>query len=834
MLSKTTLQKFTKNTKKIIANAFETAGNSKDREVGAIHLLIGIWQEKGTLGTALLQLHNFQNKNTSKLISSYSKEHIKEETPRRHPVLSLEAKKILKKAAVIASQYSHKYIGTEHILYSIIDSKNEKVESILQSAKIDKKQIKKTLHDIFKDTSVFPDPMSVFGITSPMAEDNKRLQKSILSYFCVNLTQLAVEKKIEPIIGRVKEIERLIYILNRKNKNNPILIGEPGVGKTAIIQGLAIKIAKGEVPETLKNKQILSLDLGLVMAGAMMRGDLEARLKDIIEEIKQIKDIILFIDEIHNIVGAGGANGAMDTANILKPSLSQGKIQCVGATTFDEYRRFIEKDRALERRFQPVIIKEINQNQAIEVITGLRPIYEQYHNLKISNGAVSAAVSLSSRYINDRYLPDKAIDVIDETAARVRSINKYALSPTQKQVEIIKNQLKTIEFKKQELVVSENYQEALNYKQQQEKLTNRLSQLKMEHAPNDHSIEIVEKHIRETIAVMTGIPLDEVRGLNNIKKLEKKLAGQIIGQTHAIKIIGGFIKRANAGIANPNRPWGSFLFLGPTGVGKTELAKKLAEELFGSKESFIKLDMSEFMEKHNVSRLVGAPPGYIGYEEGGKLTERVRRNPYSLILFDEIEKAHPDVFNILLQILEDGTLTDARGTQVNFKNTLIIMTSNIGTSEFSKEASKLGFDTARSDKKRGALDKKYEEIKNKTLQELKNHMRPELINRIDQTLVFKPLGKKEIEKIIDLELKKLAKRLEDIKMTIDESAKKILKEKSFNPREGARLVRRQIQTLIEEPIADVILDNDPTETDSPIKQIDIKTKNGKISVEAKT
>lgn len=821
MLSKNILQRCTGNTKRIIENAFKIASTLKENEVKAEHLLIGIWQEKGSLGMALLQLYNFQNKSTSKLITGYLENSSarSRSASSQHIQLSETAKKILKKAAVVASQYSHKYIGTEHILYSILDSRDEKVDHIFHHAKIDKKQMKKSLQEILRDTSLFPDPMSVFSVTSTKGQESKKLQKSFLSHFCTNLTQLANQGKIEPIIGREEEIDRVIHIINRKTKNNPILIGEPGVGKTAIIQGLALKIAKGEAPESLKNTQILSLDLSAVVAGTMLRGDLEARIKEIIEETKQIKNLILFIDEIHNLVGAGSATGTMDTANILKPSLSQGEIQCIGATTLDEYRRFIEKDRALERRFQPVIVKEISPEQTIKVIKGLRPTYEQYHNIKITDESIKAAVHLSGRYINDRYLPDKAIDVIDETASRLRS-TKYIPDPAQRRIHLLKNKLTELESAKAQLVLKEDYQSAITFKEKQEKLIGQLSILQVKRPQTIRSLQISEKDIRETIATMTGVPIDEVRDINNIKRLEKIFTTKIIGQDHAIKTVCGFIKRANAGITSPDRPWGSFLFLGPTGVGKTEFAKVLAEELFGVKEAFIKLDMSEFMEKHNVARLVGSPPGYVGYEEGGKLTERIRRNPYSLILLDEIEKAHPDVFNLLLQILEDGVLTDARGTQVNFRNTIIIMTSNIGTEAFSREASKLGF-TAPELEKNPKLEKRYEAIKENALQELKSHMRPELLNRIDQILVFKPLGLNEIEKITSSELKKLTARLKHVRLTITQDAKKIIVEKSFNIREGARLVRRQIQELIEEPIADSILESHP-------KHVEVKTRNGKI------
>lgn len=827
MLSKTILQKFTENTKKTIENAFKIAASLQESEVKSEHLLIGIWQERGSLGMALLQLYNFQNKNTTKIISSYGRKKAKDKE-KIATSLSLEVKKILKKAAVLASQHSHKYIGTEHILYSILDCKDEKIDTILESAKIDKKHLKKTLLDVFKDASNFPDPIATFGVASPKNQENKRIQKSILSYFCTNLTQLAMQNKIEPVIGRKQEIERVIHILNRKNKNNPILIGEPGVGKTAIIQGLALKIAKGEIPDSLKNKQVLSLDLNSVVAGTMLRGDLEARLKEIIEEVKEIKEVILFIDEIHNIVGAGSASGTMDAANILKPALSQSEIQCIGATTLDEYRRHIEKDRALERRFQPLVVKEITQDQAIKVIEGLKPIYEKYHNLKISEEALHAAVTLSSRYINDRYLPDKALDVIDETAARTRSTTSSP-SALQKQIDALKNHLHAIEIEKEKSIIHEDYQNALHFKNRQVKIVEELVLLESQDKPNTQVIEITERDVTQTIATMTGVPVDEVFTSRNIKLLESRLKSLVVGQDEAIKTVCGFVKRANAGISNPNRPWGSFLFLGPTGVGKTELARKLAEELFGSKESFIKIDMSEFMEKHNVSRLIGSPPGYVGFEEGGKLTEKIKRNPYSLVLFDEIEKANPDVFNILLQILEDGVLTDGRGNQINFKNTLIIMTSNIGTHEFSQVASKLGFQIPESGtpqmKKQEQLDKRYEEIKAKALNELSHHMKPELINRIDRVLVFRPLGMREITKIIGLEIKKLTNRLKNIKIQIDSRAIKILAEKSYNPREGARAIRRQIQTLIEEPIADLIL-----ESRSGMKEIIVKSKNGNIVV----
>lgn len=842
MLPKLISQKFTVNTRHALENAFVMAHKLKAREIMAEHLFLGIWQERGSLGMALLQLHEFKLKKSPPSINLNPQQSHLQKTKRINMdiPLSEQVKKILKKAALIANRHFHKYIGTEHILYSVLDTKNEEVDKILKNANVSKKQIKKSLLGILKNTGIFPDPINIFRTMpkEPGQQNQKRLQKSILSYFCANLTELARENKLDPVIGRDHEIERLIHIISRKGKNSPILIGEPGVGKTAIVHGLATKIAKGEVPENLKNKQILSLDLSLVMAGTMLRGDLEAKLKDIIEETKEIGNIVLFIDEIHNIISAGNAAGSMDAANILKPALSQNEIQCIGATTLDEYRRTIERDRALERRLQPILVKELSAEHTVKILTELKPAYEHYHRVKISDESIKSAVQLSEQYLTQRYLPDKAIDIIDETSARVRSKTK-SQTVFSKKIEALKNRLQKIMKEKEVSILKEDYQNAIGLQNKEEEITRRLMNYeeKLKQQQNVPTLEIFEKDVQETITNITGIPLAQLKtGQVNVNKLEKIINKKIVGQKEAITEVCGFIKRARAGLASPKRPLGSFLFLGPSGVGKTEFAKVLAKELFGNKESFVRLDMSEFMEKHNVSRLIGAPPGYIGYEEGGKLTEHIKKVPYSLILLDEIEKAHPDVFNILLQILDDGILTDARGTEVNFKNTIIIMTSNIGTGDFSQEAYKLGFTVNKkvNCKKESMLEKRYREIQSKALTDLKSYMKPELINRIGRILVFKPLNIKDIEKIIDLEISDLESRLrnQNIKIITNPEARKKLAEKSFNPREGARLVRRQVQKMIEDPIASIILRSKESDNDDSkkITHIEIIYKNNGLTL----
>ena len=643
-------------------------------------------------------------------------------------------------------------------------------------------------------------------------------KQSALEAFCVNMNDEMEERKADPVIGREKEIAKVMNILSRKSKSNPILVGEPGVGKTAIVQGLARKINEGDVPSNLSGKKILSLDLGLLIAGTVFRGEFESRLKDVIAEAQADKSVLLFIDEIHTIIGAGntGGGGSLDAANILKPPLSRGEITCIGATTLDEYRKHFKKDAALERRFQMVLAEEPTVEEAKRILSGLKSYYEKHHNLNITKEAIEAAVDMSQRFINDRFLPDKALDVLDEAAAMVRSRNgnkNYF-----KEIKALRNREQCLSEEKEMKVEDEDYEGALEVKARQDVIAKEIKKFcDMQEKENKTKIEVpvTEREIGEVIEQVTGVPVNELLEEERAKMqdLEKELKKKIIGQGEAIESIARAIRRSRSGIAEGNRPIGVFMFLGPTGVGKTELVKVLAETIYKDKKSLIKVDMSEFMERHNVSRLVGAPAGYVGFEEGGKLTEEVRLHPYSIVLFDEIEKAHPDVFNIMLQIFEDGELTDAAGRKVDFRNAIIVMTSNLGTEELTQEAG-IGFIL---DEKKSEEGKKedarlhYIETKENVLDGLKEEFRPEFLNRIDKVLVFNPLGKNDIEAILKIKVEELRKRLlqrKNIKLSIGKEVPDFIAEKSFDANEGARLIRRNLQEMIEDPISEKIMKNE--------------------------
>jgi ATP-dependent Clp protease ATP-binding subunit ClpC len=651
-----------------------------------------------------------------------------------------------------------------------------------------------------------------------MGKTDKNSKTPVLDGFATDMTKLARDDRLDPVIGREKEISRVISILNRRTKNNPVLIGEPGVGKTAIIEGLAQKISEEVVPELLLNKKIMMLDLASVIAGTKYRGEFEERLKKIIDELKINDDIILFIDELHTIVGAGAAEGAIDAANIFKPSLSRGEIQVIGATTLNEYRKYIEKDSALERRFQPVIVPEPSIEETVQVLKGIRSKYEQYHHIKITDAAIEAAAKLSKRYISDRFLPDKAIDLIDEAS----SLLKVKKGVINKDLKNLERNIKEIRSQKEEKVLAQKYAEAAELKQKEDLLEIELEKMRKKEGKTSNGLAIDEESVAEVIANMTGIPVTRLieKEQTNLLAIEKNLTKRVVGQDEAIKEIASAIRRSRTGISDERRPIGSFIFLGPTGVGKTELAKSLAEQMFGEEDTLIKIDMSEFMEKHNVSRLVGAPAGYIGYEEGGQLTEIVRRKPYAVVLFDEIEKAHPDVFNMLLQILEDGYLTDAKGLKVDFRNTIIIMTSNIGASDF-YQTKEIGFTETTGKKK---IEKIHKEIEEKVSAGIKKQFKPEFLNRVDKIIVFHPLGKPEVKKIVNLQLNRVTRRLSDqkIKLTVTEQAKGFLVEKGYDIENGARPLRRTIQNMIEDPLANGILAGDFKKNDhvSVIKEGD--------------
>ncbi len=665
------------------------------------------------------------------------------------------------------------------------------------------------LHNILRRFGL--DYEKVLQKVKEMQDSGELGEESALAKYTVDLTKLAKEGKLMPVIGREKELQRVIEILSRKTKNNPVLVGDPGVGKTAIVEGLAQKIVKGEVPDELKGKRVLMLDMGRLLAGSKFRGEFEERLKAVIDEIKKLGDkVILFIDELHTIVGAGAAEGAMDAANLLKPALARGELRAIGATTVEEYRKYIEKDKALARRFQPVYVEEPTVEETIEILKGLRPVYEEHHKVKITDDAIEAAAKLSARYITDRFLPDKAIDLIDEAASKVR-LSRQFKDP---RVAAMEKEIEELEEEIDDLTIKGQYKEAAEKKQKLLKVRKEYEDLKKELGVKESDV-VDEEAIAKVVESWTGIPASKMVQSEREKllKLEELIHQRIVDQEEAVRVVADVVRKARAGIKDPKRPIGTFLFLGPTGVGKTELAKALAEVLFGSEDAMIRIDMSEYMEKHSVSRLIGAPPGYVGYEEGGQLTEAVRRRPYSVILLDEVEKAHPEVFNVLLQVFDDGRLTDGKGNTVDFRNTLIIMTSNIAS------------DTILRNLERG---KDFEEIEQLVREELKRYFRPEFINRIDSVVIFKPLKKEHVKQIVDLMIKRLEERLKDkrLKLQISDKAKEYLANKGYDPAFGARPLRRVIEKEVETPLATKLIAGEIEEGDTVL----IDVEDGKIVI----
>ncbi|HEX9502772.1 MAG TPA: ATP-dependent Clp protease ATP-binding subunit [Patescibacteria group bacterium] len=778
--------------------------------IGTEHLLYGIVEEKASFASEIL-LKNRVSPETIK--QEIIRMNLNNTSDKWQPKLSSNLREVIEKAAIIASRYQYQFIGTEHFLYGITDMDNDEAKSILLGLKVSVLELRKNLLSIFENVSRFPDLLNVDEQPELPTTSEKNSKTPALDYFTTDLSKKAMKGKIDPVIGRKNEIERLISILNRRTKNNPVLIGEPGVGKTAIVEGLALAIAKQEVPDTLIDKKILTLDMALVVAGSMFRGEFEQRLKQVIDEVKDNAHIILFIDELHTIVGAGATTGSLDAANILKPALARGEIRVIGATTLAEYKKHIEHDAALERRFQPILVEEPSMEESVEILMGLRDNYEKHHNVVITDDAIKAAVDLSTRYLTDRFLPDKALDLIDETAASTKMINTKTRNI--RVVKKIEAELKRLEEEKTKAVMLQDFTTALHLKSQEDKLKKqRQEYLKTLNRKGATNIEITSEDIGRTVSNITKIPLTKLLKSESKKLigLEKVLQARIVGQDEATKVISSAIRRSRAGITSPSRPIASFLFLGPTGVGKTETAKALAEEVFENKDALIRVDMSEFMERHNVARLIGAPAGYVGYEEGGRLTEEIRKKPYAVILFDEIEKAHPDVFNILLQIMEEGQLTDASGKRVNFRNTVIIMTSNIGMSDLTRASASIGFANDRAseivDDIRKKADADYDRVKENVLGSLRQAMRPELLNRIDKIVVFRPLGMEEIKKIVNLELNYLMDRIlkqQNITLTFDKDVVKFLAEKSYDPAQGARLIRRKVQELIEDPLAEKLI-----------------------------
>jgi ATP-dependent Clp protease ATP-binding subunit ClpC len=790
--------KFTQRAAQALNFSKECSNALGHNYIGTEHILWGLVKEGGGIAAnVLLSSGVTDSKVMEKIITIIGKGDgnapIAGYTPR--------TKRVLELSYAETRRMGQNFIGTEHIMLGLLREGESIAIRILMELGVDINNLYDNLITMLQE-----DTPAAVAASKPKAED---LQTPTLDQFGRDLTVMAREGKVDPIVGRDKEIERIIQILSRRTKNNPCLIGEPGVGKTAIAEGLAQKIVEGNIPETLKGKRVVALDLSSMVAGAKYRGEFEERLKKSIGEIKSAGNVILFIDEMHTIVGAGAAEGAIDASNILKPLLARGEIQVVGATTLDEYRKHIEKDAALERRFQPIQIEEPTQEEAIDILKGIRDKYEAHHNVKITDEAIDAAVKLSSRYITDRYLPDKAIDLIDEASSKVR-LKSFTAPPDLKELE---NKIEQIHKMKEDAIVNQEFEKAASLRDQENELKEEMKSRKekWEMENQSHTQMVMEKEIAEVVGNWTGIPVSRLaqEETERLKNLEEVLHQRVIGQEEAVSAISKAIRRGRVGLKDPKRPVGSFIFLGPTGVGKTELSKALAESLFGDESHMVRIDMSEYMEKHTVSRLIGSPPGYVGYDEGGQLTEKVRRKPYSVVLFDEIEKAHPDVFNILLQILEDGRLTDSTGRLVDFRNTVIIMTSNVGARNI-VEPKRLGFVAAIEDAARD-----YEEMKKNVMDELKKTFRPEFINRVDELIVFHPLTQENINDIAALMLKEVSSRLKnmDITLTADKGVKEYLANKGYDKAFGARPLRRTIQNLVEDKLAEEMLDGNIKEGD---------------------
>ena len=791
--------KFTNRAKKAIELANELAIELGHSYIGTEHILYGLVKEGNGVASKVLENQSI----TPDIIIDKIVELVGNESPIEETLgFTPRTKRVVENAFIEARKLGYNYIGTEHLLIGILREGDSIAARILLELNTN---IPKLYNEIVRVINEGED----FAGEDKNGKNEKRNgsynSTPTLNQFGEDLTKKAEEGKLDPVIGRKEEIERVIQILSRRTKNNPCLIGEPGVGKTAAVEGLAQKIAIGDVPEILKDKRVVTMDISGMVAGSKYRGDFEERIKKALNEVKKAGDIILFIDEIHTIVGAGAAEGAIDAANILKPLLARGEIQLIGATTLNEYRKYIEKDSALERRFSPVTVSEPSKKDTIKILKGIRDKYEAHHGVKITDEAIEAAVNMSTRYINDRFLPDKAIDLIDEAASRAK-LKSYTEPEILKKLE---EEIEEVEKDKEEAVRIQKFEKAATLRDKQKQLKEQYEkeQKKWKNKNNKSIIDIAEENIAEVIASWTGIPAKKITEDENIrlKNLEKNLHERVIGQNEAVEAVAKAIRRGRVGLKDPNRPIGSFLFLGPTGVGKTELSKALAESLFGDENAMIRVDMSEYMEPHSVSKLIGSPPGYVGFDEGGQLTEKIRRKPYSVILFDEIEKAHPDVMNMLLQILEDGRLTDSQGRTVNFKNTVIIMTSNIGA-RLITDKKMLGFSNATSNEE--SSNKEYEETKKEVMEALKRELRPEFINRIDEIIVFHKLTDTEISQIIDIMLNEVVKRLENqnIKIELEPEVKELIASKGIDKNFGARPLRRTIQNVLEDKLAGEILD----------------------------
>ncbi|WP_278457028.1 ATP-dependent Clp protease ATP-binding subunit [Veillonella parvula] len=797
------MQRFTDDAQRVLSLAQEAALELGHDYVGTEHVLIGLTKVKNGVAAKALEELGLVTEDIFEAVE----EHVGRGNKKATSIyMTPRVKHVLELAIQVANHMNHNYVGTEHILLGLLSDGSGVAVAILRAMNIRSNDVVEAIRSILGSNK---------GSNNGGQEGiNSNNDLGELSDFATDLNESAKQGKIDPVIGRDTEIQRVIQILSRRTKNNPVLIGEPGVGKTAIAEGLAQRIVTGNVPEILRNKRIISLSIGSMLAGAKYRGEFEERLKKAIDEVQQHDDMIIFIDEIHTLVGAGATEGAMDAANILKPALARGEFQVIGATTLDEYKKHIEKDAALERRFQPVQVGEPNEEDALEILKGLRDRYEAFHKAKITDEALTAAVSLSSRYITDRFLPDKAIDVVDEAASKVR-MKVFSAAPD---VKALEDRLNTVKKEKEAAVTSQDFEKAAKLRDEEKSLLKEIGDKKsVAKEKSDQKLIVTEEDIATVVAQWTGIPVAKIaeEESETLLHLEEELHKRVVGQDEAVTAVAKAVRRARAGLKDPKRPIGSFLFLGPTGVGKTELARALASSLFGDESAMIRLDMSEYMEKHTVSRLVGAPPGYVGYEEGGQLTDAVRRKPYSVILLDEVEKAHADFFNILLQVLDDGRLTDSQGRTVDFRNTVIIMTSNLGAKALHKNSPELGFLAAKKSDFNVDENKEIEfkEAKKSVMDAVKRHFRPEFLNRIDEMIVFHPLTEEDLKEIVTILMSDVTKRLgeRDLQLEITPEAMKFLVKEGSDFTMGARPLKRAIQRLIEDPVSDLILKGDAKE-----------------------
>ena len=797
------MQRFTDDAQRVLSLAQEAALELGHDYVGTEHVLIGLTKVKNGVAAKALEELGLVTEDIFEAVE----EHVGRGNKKATSIyMTPRVKHVLELAIQVANHMNHNYVGTEHILLGLLSDGSGVAVAILRAMNIRSNDVVGAIRSILGSNK---------GSNNGGQEGiNSNNDLGELSDFATDLNESAKQGKIDPVIGRDTEIQRVIQILSRRTKNNPVLIGEPGVGKTAIAEGLAQRIVTDNVPEILRNKRIISLSIGSMLAGAKYRGEFEERLKKAIDEVQQHDDMIIFIDEIHTLVGAGATEGAMDAANILKPALARGEFQVIGATTLDEYKKHIEKDAALERRFQPVQVGEPNEEDALEILKGLRDRYEAFHKAKITDEALTAAVSLSSRYITDRFLPDKAIDVVDEAASKVR-MKVFSSAPD---VKALEDRLNTVKKEKEAAVTSQDFEKAAKLRDEEQSLVKEIGDKKsIAKEKSDQKLIVTEEDIAAVVAQWTGIPVAKIAEEESatLLHLEEELHKRVVGQDEAVTAVAKAVRRARAGLKDPKRPIGSFLFLGPTGVGKTELARALASSLFGDESAMIRLDMSEYMEKHTVSRLVGAPPGYVGYEEGGQLTDAVRRKPYSVILLDEVEKAHADFFNILLQVLDDGRLTDSQGRTVDFRNTVIIMTSNLGAKALHKNSPELGFLAAKKSDFNVDENKEIEfkEAKKSVMDAVKRHFRPEFLNRIDEMIVFHPLTEEDLKEIVTILMSDVTKRLgeRDLQLEITPEAMKLLVKEGSDFTMGARPLKRAIQRLIEDPVSDLILKGDAKE-----------------------